>query len=117
MTQSVAISAINVRFGTLSRPGNNPATDSITRNGRAPGPFLPVLPADIVSGTARAAGTHQQRQAMDKTVADLNIEHFKKLLAAETDPVKRQTIERLLAEEEAKLALALARKNGPQDKT
>ena len=28
---------------------------------------------------------------MDKTVADLNIAHFKRLLAAETDPVKRQT--------------------------
>jgi hypothetical protein len=47
---------------------------------------------------------------MDRTVADLNIEHFKKLLAVETDPVRRQTIERLLAEEEAKLALALAKK-------
>jgi hypothetical protein len=35
-------------------------------------------------------------------VADLNIAHFKKLLAAETDPVKR--IEHLLAEPEAKLA-------------
>jgi hypothetical protein len=54
---------------------------------------------------------------MDKTVADLNIEHFKKLLTAETDPVKRQTIERLLAEEEAKLALAQAKKNRPQNKT
>ena len=41
---------------------------------------------------------------MDKTVADLNIAHFKKLLETETDPVKRQTIERLLAAEEAKLA-------------
>jgi hypothetical protein len=47
---------------------------------------------------------------VDRTVADLNIAHFKKLLAAETDPVKRQTIERLLAEEEAKLARALAGK-------
>jgi hypothetical protein len=53
---------------------------------------------------------------MDKTVAQLNIEHFKKLLAAEMDPVKRQTIERLLAEEEAKLALALTKKDRPQDK-
>jgi hypothetical protein len=35
---------------------------------------------------------------------DLNIAHFKRLLSTETDPVKRQTIERLLAEEEAKLA-------------
>ena len=41
---------------------------------------------------------------MDRTVADLNIAHFSKLLATETDPAKRQTIERLLAEEEAKLA-------------
>jgi len=48
---------------------------------------------------------------MDRTVADLNIEHFKKLLAAETDPAKRETIRRLLAEEETKLALAQARKN------
>ncbi|SIO44452.1 hypothetical protein SAMN05443247_05454 [Bradyrhizobium erythrophlei] len=41
---------------------------------------------------------------MDKTVADLNIQHFKKLLETETDPVKRQTLQTLLAEEEAKLA-------------
>jgi hypothetical protein len=54
---------------------------------------------------------------MDKTVADLKIEHFKKLLAAETNPVKRQMIERLLTEEEAKLALAQAKKNRPQNKT
>jgi hypothetical protein len=47
---------------------------------------------------------------MDKTVAELNIEYFKNLLETETDPVKRQTIQRLLAEEEAKLALALAKK-------
>jgi hypothetical protein len=43
---------------------------------------------------------------MDKTVADLNIERFKKLLAIETDPLKRQTIEQLLAEQEARLAVA-----------
>jgi hypothetical protein len=49
---------------------------------------------------------------MDKTVAELNVRYFKKLLEAETDPVKKQTIQRLLAEEEAKLALALASKTG-----
>jgi hypothetical protein len=49
---------------------------------------------------------------MDKTVADLNIEHYKKLLAVETDPAKRQTIQRLLAEEEAKLAAFAAGKAG-----
>jgi hypothetical protein len=43
---------------------------------------------------------------VDRTVADLNIAHFKKLLSAEVDPVKRKTIERLLAEEEAKVAQA-----------
>ncbi len=41
---------------------------------------------------------------MDKTVADLNIAHFRKLLSTEIDPAKRETIARLLAEEEAKLA-------------
>jgi hypothetical protein len=42
---------------------------------------------------------------MDKTVAELNIEHYRKLLAsADLDETKRRTIERLLAAEEAKLA-------------
>ena len=41
---------------------------------------------------------------MDRTVARLNIEHYHKLLAQEMDDGKRQTILRLLAEEEAKLA-------------
>ncbi len=40
---------------------------------------------------------------MDRTVARLNIEHYHKLLAQETDEGKRQMILRLLAEEEAKL--------------
>jgi hypothetical protein len=54
---------------------------------------------------------------VDRTVADLNIEHFKKLLSTEVDPVKRRTIERLLAEEEAKLARAPAPKDDPSNKT
>ena len=54
---------------------------------------------------------------MDKTVADLNIAHFKKLLETETDPAKRQTIERLLAAEQTKLAEALARKGETPGKT
>ena len=41
---------------------------------------------------------------MDRSVARLNIEHFRRLLAKETDESRRQVIERLLAEEEAKLA-------------
>ena len=49
---------------------------------------------------------------MDRTVAELNIQHFKQLLETEADPVKKQTIQQLLAEEKAKLALALANKTG-----
>jgi hypothetical protein len=49
-----------------------------------------------------------QEAIVDRTVADLNIAHFKKLLSTEVDPDKRRTIERLLAEEEAKLARAFA---------
>jgi len=37
---------------------------------------------------------------MDRTVARFNIEHFRKLLSQEKDEAKRQTILRLLAEEE-----------------
>lgn len=40
---------------------------------------------------------------MDRTVASLNIEHYKRLLATETDEQRRQTLLKLLAEEEAKL--------------
>jgi len=40
---------------------------------------------------------------MERTVARLNVEHYKRLLERETDETKRQTIQRLLAEEEAKL--------------
>ena len=40
---------------------------------------------------------------MDRTVARLNIEHYRKLLANETDETMRQMLARLLAEEEAKL--------------
>ena len=41
---------------------------------------------------------------MDKTIARLNIEHFRRQLSEEKDDAKRQTLQRLLAEEEAKLA-------------
>ena len=41
---------------------------------------------------------------MDKLVAHLNIEHYRKALANEADVARRQTLRHLLAEEEAKLA-------------
>jgi len=40
---------------------------------------------------------------IERTVTRLNIEHYKKLLEAETDEPRRQTLLHLLAEEEAKL--------------
>jgi hypothetical protein len=41
---------------------------------------------------------------MDKKVAQLNIEHYRRLLQIETDEAKRKAIARLLAAEEAILA-------------
>ena len=40
---------------------------------------------------------------MDRSVAHLNIERYRRMLAEETDEAKRRTLMRLLAEEEAKL--------------
>jgi len=41
---------------------------------------------------------------MPQDIAKANIEHFKKLLETERDAEKRAVIERLLAEQEQKLA-------------
>ena len=41
-------------------------------------------------------------RVLDRAVARLNIEHYQRLLARETDEARRQTVMRLLAEEEAK---------------
>jgi len=48
---------------------------------------------------------------MEETVARLNVEHYKQLLTTETDVAKRQTLARLLAEEEAKLRVLSDSKN------
>jgi hypothetical protein len=39
-----------------------------------------------------------------RTVIELNIKHYWELLRTESDPSKRRTIAKLLAEEEARLA-------------
>jgi hypothetical protein len=46
---------------------------------------------------------------MDELVARLNIEHYRKLLASEADHAKNKLFEKLLADEEAKLAQAKGR--------
>jgi hypothetical protein len=43
-------------------------------------------------------------RVVDRSVARLNIEHYKRLMVRETDEQRRQVIMRLLAEEEAKVA-------------
>ncbi len=52
-------------------------------------------------------GVPISERGMDAAIAKANIEHFKKLLETETDAAKRGVLERLLAEEELKLAAAL----------
>ena len=44
-----------------------------------------------------------------RTIIELNIDYYKSLLKTETNASKRQTIVKLLAEEEAKLAELLKR--------
>jgi hypothetical protein len=45
-----------------------------------------------------------------RTIIEFNIKHYQDLLKSETDASKRRTIERLLAEEKAKLTRLLASK-------
>ncbi|HET7384365.1 MAG TPA: hypothetical protein VFJ59_17485 [Pseudolabrys sp.] len=48
---------------------------------------------------------------MDSLIAHLNIEHYRKALANEFDETKRQTLIRLIGEEELKLAKAPQKKD------
>jgi hypothetical protein len=50
---------------------------------------------------------------VDRTVAHLNIEHYRRLLERETDEAKRKTLLQLLAEEEDKLQRASREKRDP----
>lgn len=52
---------------------------------------------------------------MDKNVARLNIEHYRRLLATELDDVKRQTVLKLLAQEEATLDGLLRREKAEKN--
>lgn len=52
---------------------------------------------------------------MPEEIAKANIEHFRRLLESETDPKKRVTIERLLAEEESKLAALKKRRKSEKE--
>jgi hypothetical protein len=62
-----------------------------------------MVPVGEWEAFARAYRASGKEGGMEKTVARLNIEHYRQLLATETDEVKRLTLTRLLTEEEAKL--------------
>jgi hypothetical protein len=47
-----------------------------------------------------------------RTIIELNIRHFRELLKTEQDPAKRDMIERLLAEQEQKLAVLIKKQGG-----
>jgi CRISPR/Cas system-associated protein Csx1 len=49
--------------------------------------------------------------SVDEFIAKANIEHFKTLLKSETDKNKRRVLDRLLAQEESKLADAIRRRD------
>ena len=51
-----------------------------------------------------------------RTIVELNIQHYRELLKTETDPSKRRTIAKLLAEEEARLAKLSAEERSTNDK-
>ena len=53
----------------------------------------------ILGGIERS----NQVASVDRTIAQLNIEHYRRLLAKETDENRLLVLQRLLAEEEAKL--------------
>ena len=53
---------------------------------------------------------------MDRQIARLNIEHFRKALIDEKDEAKRRMLRKLLSEEEAKLAAAESRDRSRQDR-
>lgn len=62
-----------------------------------------ILPGK--GGVHRSESFGHGEGGMEETVARLNIEHYRQLLATETDTAKRQILMRLLAEEEEKLRL------------
>jgi hypothetical protein len=70
---------------------------------RISGPLFSLIEKIPASATVWAATGEKRSRVLDKTVARLNIEHYRRLLANETDESRRQMLLRLLAEEEAKL--------------
>jgi hypothetical protein len=88
------------------------ATLVILRYSR-PAPGCSFFNSQLAFGVTDDNVEGRGRLSMDgpKNIARLNIEHYRRLLATETDPSKRAMVEKLLAEEQAKLrALEAERK-------
>jgi hypothetical protein len=67
------------------------------------------------SAPATVAPHRRQDREMSvgaRTIVELNIQHYRNLLKTETDATRRQTISRLLGEQEAALAKLLAEERG-----
>jgi hypothetical protein len=77
----------------------------LARRGRPHGTLSAVY-LSLPAKSLYSARKYQGERAMDRSVARINIEHFRRLLAKETDEARRQILLRLLAEEEAKIAEA-----------
>jgi hypothetical protein len=61
----------------------------------------PICEADFTS--CRDKMMQPKAYSLDKVVAQLNIDHYRKLLLTDLEAIKRRTIELLLAAENAKL--------------
>jgi hypothetical protein len=59
----------------------------------------------------KRSGLGNCESPVDRTVAHLNIEHYRRLLEQETDEAKRKTLLQLLAEEEAKLQRTMEKRD------
>lgn len=64
--------------------------------------MLAVIDASCYRSIFPALGERMNVTA--RTIIELNIKHYRRLLTTETDATRRETITKLLAEEEAKLA-------------
>ena len=65
--------------------------------------FRGAIELSLAKATIWGQASKEWSRAVDRTVARLNIEHYRRLLATETDETRRRMLLRLLAEEEAKL--------------
>jgi len=82
----------------------------------APKPYGSAFFGRTVPEVVFFGGCEKGTTGLDRTVARLNIEHYRKKLAEETDPDRRATLLRLIAEEEAKSIAAERQKSSDKNR-